>query len=475
MRRSILLPLLAAALAARAQAPAEPSWPAVEAETLEHFQALVRMDTSDPPGNEKPAADYLKQVLEREGIPVATFAKEPHRPNVVARLPGSGAKRPLLILGHLDVVNVDPDKWQHPPFGAVRDGGYLYGRGTVDDKDNVTAALMTMLLLKRTGTPLDRDVIFLAEAGEEGNTPMGIELMVNDHFNAIDAEYCLAEGGGVSRLNGAVRYASIETGEKVPNGIDLVAHGPSGHGSMPLETNAIAHLARAIAAVVEWQPAVRLNATTRAYFTRLADVSPPELARRYRDVLSTDPKVVAAADAWLRTNEPRHASILRTSVSPNILSGGYRNNVIPSEARATLDVRMLPDQDPEAFRAELQRVVGDPAVDVVFNGWPPSTTGKPRGGGLSRIDNEAFAVIEGAIAEHYATKTLPTMIPAATDMAFLRAKGVQCYGIGPAIDEEDGPKGFGAHSDQERILEAELHRFVRFQYDVAQTLARAKR
>ncbi|HET7134073.1 MAG TPA: M20/M25/M40 family metallo-hydrolase [Gammaproteobacteria bacterium] len=475
MRRSILLPLLAAALAARAQAPAEPSWPAVEAETLEHFQALVRMDTSDPPGNEKPAADYLKQVLEREGIPVATFAKEPHRPNVVARLPGSGAKRPLLILGHLDVVNVDPDKWQHPPFGAVRDGGYLYGRGTVDDKDNVTAALMTMLLLKRTGTPLDRDVIFLAEAGEEGNTPMGIELMVNDHFNAIDAEYCLAEGGGVSRLNGAVRYASIETGEKVPNGIDLVAHGPSGHGSMPLETNAIAHLARAIAAVVEWQPAVRLNATTRAYFTRLADVSPPELARRYRDVLSTDPKVVAAADAWLRTNEPRHASILRTSVSPNILSGGYRNNVIPSEARATLDVRMLPDQDPEAFRAELQRVVGDPAVDVVFNGWPPSTTGKPRGGGLSRIDNEAFAVIEAAIAEHYATKTLPTMIPAATDMAFLRAKGVQCYGIGPAIDEEDGPKGFGAHSDQERILEAELHRFVRFQYDVAQTLARAAR
>jgi hypothetical protein len=127
MRRSILLPLLAAA-AARAQSPAEPSWPAVEAETLEHFEALVRMDTSDPPGNEKPAADYLKRVLEREGIAVTTFAKEPHRPNVVARLPGSGAKRPLLILGHLDVVNVDPSKWQHPPFSAVRDGGYIYGR-----------------------------------------------------------------------------------------------------------------------------------------------------------------------------------------------------------------------------------------------------------------------------------------------------------------------------------------------------------
>ena len=187
MRCSMLVPVLvAAAAAARAQAPAEPSWPAVETETLEHFQALVRMDTSDPPGNEKPAAEYLQQVLAREGIAVATFAKEAHRPNVVARLKGSGAKRPLLIMGHLDVVNVDPKKWQHPPFGAVRDGGYVYGRGTVDDKDNVTAALMTMLLLKRAGTPLDRDVIFLAEAGEEGNPPMGIELMVNEHFDAIE-------------------------------------------------------------------------------------------------------------------------------------------------------------------------------------------------------------------------------------------------------------------------------------------------
>ncbi|HZF27628.1 MAG TPA: M20/M25/M40 family metallo-hydrolase [Gammaproteobacteria bacterium] len=475
MRRSILLPVLVATVAAaRAQPPAEPSWPAVEAETLQHFQALVRMDTSDPPGNEKPAADYLQQVLEREGIAVETFAKEPHRPNVVARLKGSGAKRPLLIMGHLDVVNVDPAKWQHPPFGAVRDGGYIYGRGTVDDKDNVTAALMIMLLLKRAGVPLDRDVIFLAEAGEEGNTPMGIELMANEHFDKINAEYCLAEGGGVSRLGGTVRYASVETGEKIPNGIDLVAHGPSGHGSVPLQTNAIAHLARAVAAATEWQPAVRLNATTRAYFTRLADMSSPQIARVYRDVLSADPKAVAAADAWLRANEPRHASMLRTSLSPNIVNGGYRNNVIPSEARATLDVRMLPDQNPDEFRAELEKVVGDPAVEVVFNHWPPSTTGKPREGGLSRIDNEAFTVIEAAIGKHYATKTLPTMIPAATDMAFLRAKGVQCYGMGPATDEEDGPKGFGAHSDQERILEAELHRFVRFQWDVVQTLARAK-
>ena len=169
---------------------------------MEHFQAVLRFDTSDPPGNERPAAEYLKQVLEREGIATKVFELEPNRLNVVARLKGSGKKRPLLLMGHTDTVNVDPAKWTFPPFSATRNGGYVYGRGTVDDKDNVTAALMTMLLLKRSGVALDRDVIFLAEAGEEGTTRVGIQFMVQQHFSEIDAEYCLAEGGSVLRAGG---------------------------------------------------------------------------------------------------------------------------------------------------------------------------------------------------------------------------------------------------------------------------------
>jgi acetylornithine deacetylase/succinyl-diaminopimelate desuccinylase-like protein len=332
-----------------------------------------------------------------------------------------------------------------------------------------------MLLLKRGNVPLDRDVIFLAEAGEEGQTRVGIEHMVGDHFASIEAEYCIAEAGNVMRAGGQIRYASVQTGEKIPNGIDLVARGPSGHGSIPLENNAIVALANAIVAVTNWQPPVVLNPTTRTYFERLAAISPPDLARVYRDVLSDDPETVEAADEWLRVNEPRHASMLRTSISPNIVQGGYRNNVIPSEARATLDVRMRPEENPEAFRAELARLIDDPSVDVVFNGWPPSASGKPRGGGVSRIDNEAFRIIEAAVKEHYATTTLPTMAPSATDMAFLRGKGVQCYGVGPVIDEEDGPLGFGSHSDQERVLETELYRFVHFHYDIVQRLAASAR
>src|SRR5256712_9104180 len=183
---------------------------------MQHYQALLLFDPSDPPGNERPAAEYLRQVLEKEGIPAKVFALEPNRPNVVARLKGSGKKRPLLIMGHTDVVNVDPKKWTFPPFGATRDGGYVYGRGAIDDKDNVVASLMTMLELKRLKTPLDRDVIFLAEAGEEGSTRVGIQYMVNQHFPEIDAEYCLAEGGNVMRSGGQVTFASVQTLEKIP-------------------------------------------------------------------------------------------------------------------------------------------------------------------------------------------------------------------------------------------------------------------
>jgi acetylornithine deacetylase/succinyl-diaminopimelate desuccinylase-like protein len=452
-----------------AQSPAQPDWIAVQDETMRHYQAVLRLDTSNPPGNERLTAAYLKQLFDSAGIPSQILALDSNRSNVIARLRGNGRKRPLLIMGHTDVVTVDAAKWTHPPFSATRQGGHVYGRGAVDDKDNVTAALMTMLLLKRLNVPLDRDVIFLAEAGEEGSTSVGIQFLVDQHFAALDAEVCLAEGGGVTRRNGEVRYATVQTLEKRGRGIELMARGVSGHGSVPLKSNAIVHLAGAVARIGAWRSGIRLNETTRAYFSRLAALSPPEIARYYHDVLSSDPMIRATADDWLFENEPRHSSMLRTSVSPNIITGGYRSNVIPSEAKATLDVRMLPDEDPEKFLEQVRAVVNDSAVDVRF----PAQFSRPAGA-EPRLDSEAFHAIEAAVRRVYNTVTLPTMSTGATDMAFLRAKGIQCFGIGPATDIEDGPKGFGAHSDQERLLESELHRFVRFNWDIVTSLARAK-
>jgi acetylornithine deacetylase/succinyl-diaminopimelate desuccinylase-like protein len=458
--------LLSLVLLAQTQ---QPDWTAFDEETMRHFQTLLRFDTMDPPGNEKPAADYLKQVLDREGIPAKVFALETNRPNVVARLKGNGKKKPLLVMGHTDVVNVDPQKWTYPPFSATRNGGYVYGRGTIDDKDNVTGALMAAITLKRLNVPLDRDVIFLFEAGEEGTTRVGIQYMVNQHFDEIDAEYCIAEGGGVVRQGGQVRYATIQTMEKIPRAIQLTARGVAGHGSIPLKTNAVVHLADAVSAVAKWRTPIRINDTTGLYFSRLAEISPPADARWYRDILSTDPKKVAAADEHFLDVEPRHASMLRSSISPNEFNAGYRINVIPSEAKALLDVRTLPDEDPAKFLEQVRKVINDPAIDVAYTARDVRP-GTP----VAKLDSEVFKALKANVTREYHAPTLPTMGTGATDMAYLRGKGMQCYGIGPATDVEDGPLGFGAHSDQERVLESEILRFAHFNWDVILDLARAR-
>jgi acetylornithine deacetylase/succinyl-diaminopimelate desuccinylase-like protein len=453
--------LLLLPLAVPAQTP---DWTAVNAETLKHFTAVVQMDTQDPPGNETKVVEYAKKVLEAEGIPVIVSANEPARANLIARLKGNGSKRPLLIMGHTDTVKVDPAKWKFGPFSAARDGGYIYGRGTIDDKDNMTAGMMTMVLLKRLNVPLDRDVIFVAEAGEEAATSMGIAHLVDRNWADIDAEICLAEGGGVVRRAGQVRYALIQTVEKLPRGVELVARGVSGHGSRPLRTNPILHLSRAVEKIAMWDPPMRFSDTTRYYFEKLAGVSSPEMAARYNALF--DPAKSAAAREYLAENEPGHYSMLHTSISPNMISGGYQTNVIPSEARATLDVRALPDEDMPRFYDLMRQVIDDPFIEIV-----PNTRNSRPIAPASRIDGETFRIIEAANRKVYNTITIPQMSTGATDMAYLRAKGVQCYGIGPMTDEEDGPKGFGAHSDQERIPEEGLYKFVQFNWEVATALA----
>ena len=470
-RRLVLSLLLAAGaaavLVAQSGAP-QPDWKAIEAEALGHYQALIRFNTVT---SERAAAEYIKAVLDKEGIPAKILFTDPERPNVVARLTGSGRKRPVLLMGHTDTVPVDESKWRFPPFSATRDEGFVYGRGAIDDKDNLAAALMTMVLLKRLNVPLDRDVILLAESGEEGASQLGIGFMMREHYPEIDAEYCIAEGGDTIRERGEVRYASVQVTEKIVRGVELVATGVSGHGSVPLKSNAVARLGAAVGRFTTWQPAVRIDETTGTFFRQLALLSPPEQARYYRDVISPDPKVANTAADWLFEHEPRYASMARTSVSPTIFNGGYRSNVIPSEARARLDVRMVPGEDAEALLAQIRAAIDDPQVDVRFAG----------GGGAgrppippTRMDAELFKTVESAVTAVYNVPTLPSISTYATDMWPLRARGVQCVGIGSAVDVEDQVKGFGMHSDQERQLEAEFQRFVRLNWEVVARLASAR-
>jgi acetylornithine deacetylase/succinyl-diaminopimelate desuccinylase-like protein len=467
--RLILCSILCASATLLAQGSRQPDWARLEDETMRHFQALLRLDTSNPPGNEVAVTNYLKQVLEKEGIPVQIFARDPNRPNLVARLKGSGRKQPILFMGHTDVVTVDPKKWTFPPFSATRDGGYVYGRGSLDDKPHVVAGLMLLLELKRLNVPLDRDVIFLAESGEEGTTGVGIDFMTAEHAADIRAEYCFAEGGNVTRVGGKVKFASVQAAEKVPRPIELTAVGPSGHASVPLQGNAIVHLSTALAALGAWRVPIRLNATTREFFSRMAAISTGAEAARYGAVPTQNSPAAAAADDYFLEHEPRYASMLRTSLSPTIVQGGYRVNVIPSEAKATVDVRMVPDEDPVQFLEAVRKVINDPAVSVGYAPRADRPLAAP-----ARLDSEAFRTIETFAAQDYDAVTLPIMGTGATDMAQVRSLGLQCYGMGPAVDFEDGAKGFGAHSDQERILESELHRFVRFSWNVVVGMARAK-
>ena len=468
-RKRIFLPtFLLLALSSRAAEPVV-DWDKAKAEILLHFQSIVRLNTSNPPGNETAVVNYLKSVLDREGIRYQVFALEPGRANLVARLKGNGSKKPILILGHTDTVGVQPEKWPVDPFGAVLKDGYIWGRGTTDNKDGVAAGLMLMLQLKRLGVPLDRDVIFVAEASEEsssGPLNVGIEYLIKEHWPDIEAEYALAEGGFVHSENGQVRFVEIAATEKVPRRAKLIATGTSGHGSRPRRDNAIVHLSSAVSKIGNWQPPMRLNDVTRTFFERLSTISPPEEAARYNGLV--DPQKTAAIQNYFADHDLGKYSILRTSISPTMLSGGFRQNVIPSQAEAMLDIRALPDEDMTKFYAEMDRVIGDPSIKIV-----PSPPGRPAAP-PSRLDTEMFRALEAAQRRLYPKAiTIPGMVTGATDLAQLRAKGVQAYGIGPRFDEAEFAE-HGWHSDVERLSEDSLYGFVQFMWYAVLNIAASK-
>ena len=459
MRIISALLLLSVASPGLAQQSFIVDWDAAGEEAVQHLVDLVRIDTTNPPGNETRVVEYLERALADEGLASQRYALEPDRANLVARVPGNGSKRPILLMGHTDVVGVQRDKWYADPFSGAREDGFIYGRGTLDDKDNVAAALMVVKLLNRYGVQLDRDVIFLAEAGEEGTPEVGINFMVEHHFDVIDAEYALAEGGQNIVRDEKVAEVGIETTEKMPRRVTLVARGTPGHGSKPTLDNAVVTLANAIARVSAWETEVRLNDTTRTYFRRLAEISAPEDAFRYLNVENEE--LSDEIQQHFLETFPYHYSISRTSVVPTVIDAGFRRNVIPSEASAILDIRMLPDENVEAFYEELAAVIDDPRVEIV-----PERIYRPAAP-PSDIDNEMFQVLEDVALRMYPQATvLPMMQTGATDMAQVRARGIQAYGIGPARSIEEINSGYGSHGDNERVEEKAFIDMLRYMWNV---------
>jgi acetylornithine deacetylase/succinyl-diaminopimelate desuccinylase-like protein len=451
-------PMRAAAGGAPPHAPAAatPDFDAAREEAVRFLSDYLRIDTVNPPGNETHGTDYLKAILAQEGISSETFELTPGRGNLVARLKGNGSKQPLLILGHVDTVPIEREKWTVDPLGGLIRDGIIYGRGASDDKSISIAGLEVVLLLHRLKIPLDRDVIYLAEAGEESSTQVGIDYMVAQHWGKIAAEFSLTEGGGMTEENGTVKQVVVTATEKLSRNMRLVAHGTSAHGSVPRADNPIVHLSAAVVKLAAWRAPILLNEVTRAYFARLATISPPDQAALYTHL--DDPETLEKIQA----QSPHLGALLRATISPTIIQGGLRDNIIPATAEGFLMVRSLPGEDVPTLMNQMREVINDPAVDLV-PAWGQRPPAPP-----SRLDAEMFLALERVQQRLFPQAiTLPAMSAGSSDSAQLRAKGVQAYGIGAFGSE-------GAHGNDEHISVQGLGKLVEYLYDAAVEVAATK-
>jgi acetylornithine deacetylase/succinyl-diaminopimelate desuccinylase-like protein len=459
--------LLAAVGLVRAQAPG-PDPAKVSDEAVGWLADLLRINTVNPPGNELAAARYIAGILEREGIPAEVLESAPGRGVVIARLRSSAVPDPsraLLLLGHLDVVGVQKEKWSVDPFGGVSKGGYLYGRGAIDDKGMVTANLAALVALKRSGVHLDRDVIFLAEGDEEQSGEYGIDFVLRKYWDKVAAGFAINEGGRVMVKDGKVQYVGVQASEKIPVNVAVIATGPSGHGSMPRKDNPVLHLAAAVAKIGAYEAPARPNTITRRYFEQLAKVEDPETSKWMR-ALETPERMELAARR-LSEASPMWNSMLRDSIAPTMLNAGIRSNVVPSEAQATLNIRLLPGDSIDPLVQELQKLVNDPAIR--FEVEPAMREPAPP----SALDSELYRSIERAVPAVFpGAVVVPFMSTGATDSAQLRLRNVQAYGLLPfPLKEEDELR---MHADDERIPLDSFRKGVEFLYRVVEEFARAK-
>ncbi|HTR46512.1 MAG TPA: M20/M25/M40 family metallo-hydrolase [Verrucomicrobiae bacterium] len=417
----------------------------VTSDALGWLQDLIRINTTNPPGNEIAAAKYLAAILEREGIHSEVFESTPGRGFLVARLSSSAMPDPsraLLLLGHLDVVGVDRAKWTVDPFGAVIQGNYLYGRGALDDKGMTAANLAVLVQLKRSGARLNRDVILLAEGDEEAGGADGMKFAVDKHWDKIAAGFAINENGRVVVQDGKVRYIGVQTSEKVSYNVDVIAKGTAGHASMPRPDNAVAHLAAAIAKISAYEAPVQFNAVTRAYFSGLAPTQDEETSKWIRALDTPDRGDHAAR--WLSSADVSWNAMLRDTISPTMLQAGIRPNVIPSEARAVLNIRLLPGNMIDPLLAKLQQLVNDPQIR--FEIEPGAGESTPSSSTTSDLYN-SIAKVAGK--EFPGAPVLPLMSTGFSDSMELRMRGVQAYGLIPfPITKEDDLR---MHGDDERI------------------------
>lgn len=426
-------------------------WPALRDEALDIFVRYLQIDTSNPPGNEKPAARFLGAIIEAEGIPCEYIETQPNREVVVARLPGDGSKRPLMLCNHTDVVPVEAEYWEMPAFEGVIKDGKVYGRGAVDMKGNGVAQLMTFLLLKREGVHLKRDLVFCAVPDEEAGGEWGMQWLCEHRPDIVDVEFELSEGGGgTDRFAGKeARLFGIATNEKAISWLQLTAVGTPGHGSRPHKDNSAVHLMQALLKLHEWDRGITYTPDTRAWIDRLIEAG----------LLPNDQKAIE--DLILKTPEMQ-ASFINT-LNVTMLQSGIKANVIPAKSWAVVDCRLLPGQTREDWIRQVKERIDDPRIEVELYQHKQGETV------AVDWDTELFRTIQSVMKEAIEhAVVVPAMTIGGTDNRFLRERGIPAYGFMPCI--LSAPERAGFHGNNEFLTIDNLNMGCELMYEIVKRM-----
>ena len=436
---------LAAIVVALAAGAAQAASPAAKP-TAQLLSELIRIDNSNPPGHEGRVDELLAGKLRPLGFDIEIVpTPEAGKSHLIARLKGDGSKRPILLAAHADTVGVEREKWSLDPFAGTVKDGHVYGRGAIDFKGGVAVFARAAMLIAENRVPLARDVIFLSEADEEG-ARYNTSWLAQTHWAKMDCEFALNEGGWIIKDDaGKVKYVSISTADKGGVNIVLTARGTSTHSSMPRPDNAIFALNRAMAKLADYDTKIQLIPSTKQFFLTLAKTSAPPMADYYRTIATgTDAAALARADREVSKDPLLHA-LMRNTIAPVLMNAGFRSNVIPGSAEATINIRTIPGTDPNDLVREFERVIDDPRVEVKVSGPGGYSSPNP-----SPEDTELFRALERqAHAAFPGAEVTPYLFQAGTDAGAWRSRGVPVYGIYPyPISAEELTR---MHGNDERV------------------------
>lgn len=426
-------------------------WKAVTDEATEYLVDLVKFDTTNPPGNELECAKYIAEALSREGIEPLVLESAPGRGNVIGRLRGDGSKAPLLLMSHIDVVPAESSRWEAPPFsGEIRDG-VIWGRGTLDTKQLTVMHLMAMVLLKRQGAPLKRDIIFMANADEETGGRLGAEWVVDNHFDKIEAGFALNEGGFGMEMNGKAMFLCANA-EKGMTWVNLTAKGVPGHGSLPHDDNATLHMSRAVNTISKYRSEILVTDTFRNFADAISKLD----ARGKLLKLIGIPGI--GRQVFKLVKEDFIKVMVQTTITPTVINGGVKVNVIPDKCTLMLDCRILPGVDRDGLERMILDMVDTEKIRLDFEVFSAASE--------SIIGTELFKTLEDVLtANHPDCVVSSFMLPGGTDSRFLRAKGIPAYGFLPGVLSKDDIASI--HADNEKISIENLSFGARIMYHVA--------